>query len=298
MNLPHTIRRIALQHDRVIDAGPVQVMTASGTAGTVIDPATPEYSLILLLQTAPLFRVGFNRPPRWLAVSPGSLLCTPPDADCEFIGEADGKCLCILIPKARVEDFAQATCARIDIQEEEVFRDPALVQQLATLWHALTTEGPLTRLHADKVMIAVLETMARRTGSLSKRSPQGIRERLSAHTLRHLCEYIEHNLADDIDVTMMAGVANSSPAHFARAFAATVGMTPFRFVMARRLERAWKLLQHTRRSTLDIALEVGFKSPSHFTARFHHEFGVTPRTVRREKDRSLLYMPTEICLDA
>ncbi len=92
---------------------------------------------------------------------------------------------------------------------------------------------------------------------------------------------------------MLAGVAGSSPAHFARAFAATVGMTPFDYVMTRRLARARELLERTNRSALAIALDVGFRTPSHFTARFRREFGVTPRDIRPEARR-----PDERLLDA
>jgi AraC family transcriptional regulator len=117
-------------------------------------------------------------------------------------------------------------------------------------------------------------------------SPRASRERLPNHTLRRLRDYVENSLADELDVPLMADVARLSPAHFARAFAATVGMTPFRYVMARRLARARELLQHTRRSTLDIALDVGFKTPSHFTSRFRREFGITPRALRPDTRRS------------
>jgi AraC family transcriptional regulator len=68
---------------------------------------------------------------------------------------------------------------------------------------------------------------------------------------------------------MMANVAALSPAHFARAFAATVGMTPFHCVVTRRLARAHELLERTDRSALDIALAVGFKTPSS-TRRLGH----------------------------
>ena len=57
-------------------------------------------------------------------------------------------------------------------------------------------------------------------------------------------------------------------------------MTPFEYVMTRRLARARELLERTDRSALAIALDVGFKTPSHFTARFRREYGVTPREIR------------------
>ena len=78
----------------------------------------------------------------------------------------------------------------------------------------------------------------------------------------------------------MAQVAGASPAHFARAFAATVGMTPFRYVMTRRLARGRELLERTRRPANAIAIEVGFKTPSHFASRFRREFGVAPTEIR------------------
>lgn len=62
-------------------------------------------------------------------------------------------------------------------------------------------------------------------------------------------------------------------------------MTPFEYVITRRLARAHELLARTDRSALDIALGVGFKTPSHFTSRFRREFGVTPREIRADSRR-------------
>jgi AraC family transcriptional regulator len=282
------IRSVVPQHDRVICAGPVHVINVSPPAGAVVEPPVPEYALNLLLQTGPLLRVGFNRPPRWLAVSPGAMLFTPPDTECEFVGESAAHALAVAIPKARVDEYAQETGARIDLRDEQAFRDPRLMQLVVRLWRELADETPGSRLFADHVMRTVLAALAKRTGSPPRLSSRLARERLPNHTLRRLRDYVENSLAHDLDVSAMAGVARLSPAHFARAFSATVGMTPFRYVMTRRLARARELLERTRRPTLDIALDVGFKTPSHFTSRFRLEFGITPRTIRADRRRSEL----------
>ena len=162
------------------------------------------------------------------------------------------------------------------------------MRQLIRLWHKLADDEPASRMFADQVMREVLHTLARRTDAHIP--ARNARERLAAHTLRRLRDYVESSLPEDLDVTMLANVAALSPAHFARAFAATVGMTPLHYVMTRRLARAHELLERTDRSALDIALAVGFKTPSHFTSRFRREFGVTPREIRpdsRQPDERL-----------
>jgi AraC family transcriptional regulator len=265
---------------RVIAAGPLHLINVSAPAGPVVDAPVPEYALNLLLDTAPLLRVGFNRPPRWLAVSPGAMIVAPPDTSCEFIGESAAHILAVTIPKAHVDAVAQDGGMRIDVREEEAFRDPRLAVQLVRLWHASSVDTPDRRLLADHVMRAVVDTLAARTGSASRLSARAARERLTHRTLRRVRDYVEHSLADDLDVTVMAQVAAASPAHFARAFAATVGMTPFRYVMTRRLARGRELLERTRRPAGAIAIEVGFKTPSHFATRFRREFGVAPGEIR------------------
>src|SRR4029453_2443331 len=92
----HAIRSVP--HEAcVIPARAVHLINVSPPGGQVVEAPVPEYALNLLLDTAPLLRVGFNRPPRWLAVSPGAMLFTPPDTECEFVGESAAHALAVAI---------------------------------------------------------------------------------------------------------------------------------------------------------------------------------------------------------
>ena len=285
---PQAHRSVVPEAYKTIHAGPVYMINMSPPAGAVVDPAVPEYAVHLVLSTPPLLQVGFNRPPRWLAMSPGVILVSPPDTDCDFISDGTSHVLTVAIPKAHVEDFMQHTGARIEVRREETFRQPLLARQLIRLWHTLSDDAPASRLLADQVMREVVDTLAHRTESHlhTRASARLAREHLPKHTIRRLRDFVESCLADDLDVTMMANVAALSPAHFARAFAATVGVTPYEYVMIRRLARAHELLERTERSALDIALTVGFKTPSHFASRFRREFGFTPREMRPDSPDS------------
>ena len=131
---------------RLVQAGPVDLINVSPPAGAVVEPAVPEYAVHLLLDTTPLMRVGFNRPPRWLAVTPGAMLLAPPDTPCEYVADAPAHVLTVAIPKACVDDFTDGTGSQIDIRQEEVLRDPALAQQLVRLWHAAADEAAASSL--------------------------------------------------------------------------------------------------------------------------------------------------------
>jgi AraC-like DNA-binding protein len=268
--------RVPQQH-RTVAAGPVQLINVSPSAGAIVEPPVPEYALHLLLQTAPLLRVGFNRPPRWLAVGPGSMLIAPPDCSCEYVTEAAAHVLTVAIPRTLAEDCGRDAGARIEVRDETAFRNPALAQQIVRVWIDVADDATATALLADQLMRDVLDAIGRAGGTFVRRDG---RERLANHVLRRICDYVESRLADDLNVPAMAEVAGLSPAHFARAFTATVRMTPFRYVMSRRLARARELLERTDRTALDIALDVGFKTPSHFTSLFRRGYGVTPRAIR------------------
>jgi AraC family transcriptional regulator len=113
------------------------------------------------------------------------------------------------------------------------------------------------------------------------RPPLPSRHRLDDGRLRRVLAYIEEHLADDIAVADLANVACLSIFHFTRAFAATMGVPPHRYVSRRRLESAKAMIATGRASLGEIALDCRFSSQSSFTRAFRRATGVTPAEYRR-----------------
>jgi AraC family transcriptional regulator len=78
-------------------------------------------------------------------------------------------------------------------------------------------------------------------------------------------------------------VAGMSQYYFASLFKQSMGVTPWQYVMQQRLERAKELLTQRDRSIVEIALQCGFKSQSHFTQQFRKFTGVTPKRYQDER---------------
>jgi AraC family transcriptional regulator len=86
--------------------------------------------------------------------------------------------------------------------------------------------------------------------------------------LRKLEDYVSEHLADEISVETLAELMELSPFHFSRVFKQTTGMSPVQFVKRQRITGAQQLIRETSRSLIQVALEVGYRSPSHFTKSF------------------------------
>ena len=81
-------------------------------------------------------------------------------------------------------------------------------------------------------------------------------------------------------VASLAKTANLSPFHLCHVFRELAGVSVYDYVLRERLAQALRALLDGGDITA-IALEAGFASHSHFTARFKRFFGSTPSALRR-----------------
>lgn len=94
---------------------------------------------------------------------------------------------------------------------------------------------------------------------------------------------IERNLATPLPLEQIAEHVHISIRQLERLFRAETGMGPSAFAIRLRLHNAHSLLVSTNRAILEIALECGFLSNSHFTNSFRSAYGRTPSQVREER---------------
>lgn len=99
--------------------------------------------------------------------------------------------------------------------------------------------------------------------------------------VRDAYEYITENFTRPLPLSEIAEALHVSPGYLQRIFKASVGITPARLVTVRRIDRAKSLISAGEKSMLEIALEVGFCSQSHFNKIFLRECGITPAAYRK-----------------
>lgn len=135
---------------------------------------------------------------------------------------------------------------------------------------------PLQEGHAERIRAMLAPSTATRSARARER-----RGGLSPAARRRVEVFVEAHLGDALPLPELAARAGLSTFHFARAFKATLGVTPRGYVEARRVERARSLLTTSTKSIAAIAREVGLGSQSRFTSVFHRAVGQTPHALRR-----------------
>ena len=119
-----------------------------------------------------------------------------------------------------------------------------------------------------------------------KRGRDPTRGGLAPWQARRTTEYLADNIERRVTLDELAAIARLSPFHFARAFAKTVGMPPYRYQQKLRLERACELLARSDMRIIDIALAVGYESPQALARVFTQAYGVAPSQWRRQHARA------------
>ncbi|WP_430676126.1 MULTISPECIES: helix-turn-helix domain-containing protein [unclassified Leptolyngbya] len=138
----------------------------------------------------------------------------------------------------------------------------------------------------ESVVTAVLGQIIYQRSTLShqfKRPPELLEPRLLKTTI----DYIRANLSQSLSLDAIAAIVGFSPYHFARAFKATTGVSPYQYVLHCRVELAQQLLGDRSRSLAEVAVEAGFGNQSHMTSVFQRLLQTTPKQYRQAKGMSV-----------
>ncbi|WP_300611872.1 DJ-1/PfpI family protein [Trebonia sp.] len=126
-----------------------------------------------------------------------------------------------------------------------------------------------------------LVVFLRRPGSQAQFSAQLSAQVANRAPLREVQHWIAEHPAADLSVEALAQRASLSPRHFARAFAAEVGVPPGRYVDRSRFEAARRHLEDSEEGVEETARACGYGTPEAMRRAFVRSLGVSPAEYRR-----------------
>lgn len=152
---------------------------------------------------------------------------------------------------------------------------PGLVERLVSICLS-PDDFPLAYTEAVAAMLFI--ELLRSHGT--KAIPVPRTSSVGAARFRLVLDFVEEHLDHDIGLIELASLVGLSVTHFSHAFKRACGVSPYRYILQRRVERAQTLLRTTDDSVTAIASRVGFSTPLRFSAVFAKHVGVAPSAYR------------------
>ena len=91
---------------------------------------------------------------------------------------------------------------------------------------------------------------------------------------------MDNAIGENFRLEKFADERKVSEAHLIRQFRHYFGMTPYEYLMTRKIETARHLLLYSSLSVKEIAARMGFSDPYYFSNYFKHRTGLAPRLYR------------------
>lgn len=229
--------------------------------------------LVVFLEVAGSFTAGGHVYP----LSPGSIVYVPSMEIHDFTLDAGAKDWVLvqidaisaeaLARQPGLERLARPFCAR---------PGRLLGERIAGIadWVAgLDAADPLAPQLAKVLVMAIVQS------PVIEGEPTARRE-TSVDRLRPALDRLRRDPAHPATLEEAARLCHLSPAYFSRQFKRTLGMAYGDYVRTHRLHLAARRLLTSGVTVAELAYDLGFSTPSHFSAVFGRRFGVSPRAYR------------------
>jgi AraC family transcriptional regulator, exoenzyme S synthesis regulatory protein ExsA len=102
----------------------------------------------------------------------------------------------------------------------------------------------------------------------------------------NLEKFMNHNFTFNVSIDRFAFLTGRSLSAFKRDFKDTFNETPNRWLIKKRLQEAYFLIDKKKQKPTDIYIDLGFEDLSHFSFAFKKLFGLTPTELTEKKKRS------------
>jgi len=156
--------------------------------------------------------------------------------------------------------------------------DPLIVSIGTALLSEAIAESQ-DRLYGESMATALRAHLARHYGR-SRSAAGAPASAMTRRQMQRVLDFIESHLAHALGLGALAQVAGMSRTRFLSGFKRTTGVSPHRYLMNRRVERAKVLLADLDLSLHEVAAQLGYSEQASFSRVFRRIAQITPGAYR------------------
>lgn len=167
--------------------------------------------------------------------------------------------------------------------EDHVFTDPCFSSHRDTLLTLCTDIDTGKMPGEDEISVLIHRILC----DLCKKSVAEYSFKYSAY-IRKALSYIENNFTANISVTDIAVVCNLSTQHLNRLFRNATDLSPYQYILEKRMRYACTVLLNSECSIEETAYKAGFANPFNFMNSFKKSMG----SLRADTEKNIFDKPT------
>jgi len=189
----------------------------------------------------------------------------------------------VYLPDERLQACAEelARGKRIELLGRVGFEDPTATRIMELLAREAAMPDPSARLFVEQAVDLLCIQLVRGHSSFGALAPEAPRGGLADWQVKRVTAYMREHRDEEVGLDELAALVNLSRFHFCTAFRKATGQTPHNWLIAERIGEARRLLAMADLPVTEVALAVGYQTPSAFAAAFRKLVGVTPTEFRR-----------------
>ncbi len=165
---------------------------------------------------------------------------------------------------------------RVELRPILNTNDPIIYNITSLLHQELKLSFSQSPLYVDGLATALSAHLLRQYCTRSHRL-QNYQDGLPQAKLQQAIDFIQAHLSETLSLDAIAQELGMSRYYFCRLFKASMGISPYQYLLQCRIERAKELLVRGKMSSAQVAIAVGFTDQSHFIRHFKKFLGVTPK---------------------
>jgi AraC-like DNA-binding protein len=159
--------------------------------------------------------------------------------------------------------------------------DPDSYLRQRMVFEHVSHEQHADQLFVEEAVLSILGDVTKLAYARHGAKPAArARQRRDVDLVEAARDVIARNFKENLSLSDIAREVESSVFHLARVFKARTGFSLHAYRNQLRLRAALERLAEPGIDLIDIALDLGFSSHSHFTETFRRSFGKTPSAVR------------------
>ncbi|MDX4956555.1 AraC family transcriptional regulator [Delftia acidovorans] len=203
------------------------------------------------------------------------------DGDWDIVGPIGVSHVFLSDERLRASAFEAALSINAEVLPRVGFDDPVAARVMEMLGREADISDPSSRLFLEQATDLLVIQLLRAHSSHIISPTTNVRRGLAAWQVKKVTTYMRERLGAPIGLDDLAGIAGLSRFHFCTAFREATGATPYDWLVRLRIAKACQLLTDPKIPVTDIALAVGYETPSSFAAAFRKAIGTTPTAYRR-----------------